>query len=97
MEIFTKDNGKMGKWMGMENFFQLIISLIKAILGKIKSMDMVKKVFKFIVFFLGEFKWENGKIFKGYFQNDKMHGKGSFIINGVEEDCEFNNNKLIQK
>ena len=44
---------------------------------------------------IGEYKFSNGKIFKGPFKNGKPHGKGKLIIKGKSYDCEFKYGKLI--
>ena len=40
----------------------------------------------------GEFKWKNGKIFRGNFKNGKPYGKGILINNGEEKEVKFNEN-----
>ena len=43
----------------------------------------------------GEYKFTNGKIYKGPFTKGKPNGKGVIIKNGKSIKCEFNNGKLI--
>ena len=39
---------------------------------------------------LGVFKWKDGKIYKGEFENNLPHGNGVIIINGVEKNVKSN-------
>ena len=37
-------------------------------------------------------------MYKGNFEDGKIHGKGVLVnLNGVEKECEWENNKLIKR
>lgn len=46
---------------------------------------------------MGQFNWPDGKVYKGYWENGKQHGRGLYIeTNGRVREGEWKEGKIVK-